>query len=57
LDGVATKAVQLTCNMNKYQMKELRSCLKVDLGSMVFSIEYKIQHVLGLEHVQPMTGY
>jgi hypothetical protein len=27
------------------------------LGSTVFSTEYKIQQVLGLEHVQPRTGY
>jgi hypothetical protein len=57
LDGVATNAVQLMCNMNKLQMKELRSCLKAELGLTVFSKEYKIQEVLGLEHVKPRTGY
>jgi hypothetical protein len=56
LDGVATKAVQSMCNMNKSQMKQLRSCLKAELGSSIFSTEYKIQQVLGLEHVQPRTG-
>jgi hypothetical protein len=58
LDGFATKAVQSMCNMNKSQMKQLRSCLKAELVSTVFSTtEYKIQQVLGLEHVQPRTGY
>jgi hypothetical protein len=42
--------------MNKSQMRQLRSCLKVELGSPVFSSEFKIQQVLGLEHVQPRTG-
>jgi hypothetical protein len=55
LDAVATKAVQSMCNMNKSQMKQLRSCLKAELGSSVFSTEYKIEQVLGLEHVQPQT--
>jgi hypothetical protein len=53
LDGVATKAVQSMCNMNKSQMKQLRSCLKAELGSTVFSTEYKIQQVLGLEQKGP----
>jgi hypothetical protein len=56
LDGIATKAVQSMCNMNKSQMKQLRSCLKAELGSSVFSTEYKITQVLGLEHVEPTTG-
>jgi hypothetical protein len=56
LDGVATKAVQSMCNMNKSQMRQLRSCLKAELGSSVFSTEFKIQQVLGLEHVRPTTG-
>jgi hypothetical protein len=56
LDGVATRAVQSMCNMNKSQMKELRSCLKAELGSTVFSTEYKITQLIGLEHVEPKTG-
>ncbi len=38
LDGVATKAIQLMCNMNKSQMRQLRSCLKAELGSSVFAV-------------------
>ena len=57
LDGVATRAIQSTCNMNKLQMRQLRGCLKATkLGSAVFSSEYKITQVLGLEHVEPKTG-
>jgi hypothetical protein len=56
LDGVATKAIQSMCNMNKSQMKQLRRCLKAELGSSIFSTEYKITQVLGLEHVEPTTG-
>ena len=55
LDGVAT--IQSMCNMNRSQMKQLHSCLKVELGWSVFSTaEYKITQVLGLEHVKPKTG-
>jgi hypothetical protein len=57
LDGVATKAVQSIRNLNKSQMKQLRSCLKAELGLMMFSTEYKIQQALGLEHNQPRTSY
>ncbi len=42
LDGISTKAVQSMSNMKKSQMKQLRSCLKAELGSLVFSMEYKI---------------
>jgi hypothetical protein len=42
--------------MNKSQMKQLRSCLKAELGSTIFSSEYKITQVFGLEHVEPTTG-
>jgi hypothetical protein len=56
LDGVATRAIQSMCNMNKSQMKQLRSCLKTELGSSVFSTEYRITQVLGVEHVEPITG-
>ncbi len=56
LDGVATRAIQSTCNMNKSQMRQLRGCLKAELGSTVFSSEFKITHVLGVEHVEPTTG-
>jgi hypothetical protein len=49
LDSVATRAIQSMCNMNKSQMKQLRSCLKLELGSSVFSTEYKVNQVLGLE--------
>jgi hypothetical protein len=56
LDGVVTRAIQSTCNMNKSQMRQLRGCLKAELGSTVFSSEFKITHVLGVEHVEPTTG-
>jgi hypothetical protein len=53
LDGVATKAVQSMCNMNKKsQMRQLRSCLKAELGSSVVSTKYKIQQVLVLRKVR-----
>jgi hypothetical protein len=47
---------QSMCNMNKSQMRQLRSCLKAELGLSIFSTEYKVQEVLGLEHVEPRTG-
>jgi hypothetical protein len=40
LDSVAFRAIQSMCNMNKSQMKQLRSCLKTELGLSVFSTEY-----------------
>jgi hypothetical protein len=36
LDGVATRAIQFMCNMNKSQIKLLHSYLKVESGSTVF---------------------
>jgi hypothetical protein len=42
--------------MNKLQMKQLRSCLKTELGASVFSTKYQITQVLGIEHVEPKTG-
>ena len=42
--------------MNKSQMRQLRGCLKAELGSTVFSSEFKITQVLGVEHVEPTTG-
>jgi hypothetical protein len=56
LDGIVTRAIQSTCNMNKSQMRQLRGCLKAELGSAVFCSEYKITQVLGIEHVVPTTG-
>jgi hypothetical protein len=56
LDAIATRAVQSMCNMNKSQMKQLRSCLKSELGSLVFSTKYKVNQVLGFEHVEPTSG-
>jgi hypothetical protein len=56
IDGVATKATASMCNMNKSQMKQLRSCLKAELGSLVFSAECQIAQGLGLEHVEATTG-
>ncbi len=56
LDGVATRAIQSMCNINKSQMRQLRGCLKSELGSTVFASEFKITQVLGLEHVEPQTG-
>jgi hypothetical protein len=57
LDGVASKAIQSMCNMNKSQMKQPCSCLKAELGSTILSLEYKTTQVLGLEHVEPTTGF
>jgi hypothetical protein len=37
-------------------MRQLRGCLKAEFGSMVFSSEFKITQVLGVEHVEPTTG-
>jgi hypothetical protein len=37
-------------------MRQLRGCLKAELGSAVFCSEYKITQVLGIEHVVPTTG-
>jgi hypothetical protein len=57
LDGVATRAIQFTCSTNKSQMRQLRGCLKTELGSTVFTSEFKITQVLGVEHVvEPTTG-
>jgi hypothetical protein len=42
--------------MNKSQLRQLRSCLKAELGLAVFCLEYKITQVLSLEHVAPTTG-
>ena len=56
LDGVVTRAIQSTCNMNKLQMRQHCGCLKAELGSSVFSSEFKITQVLGVKHVQPTTG-
>jgi hypothetical protein len=56
LDGVVTRPIQSTCNMNKSQMRQLRGCLRAELGSLVFSSEYEITQVLGIEHVVPTTG-
>jgi hypothetical protein len=56
LDGVTTRAIQSMCNMNKSQMKQLRSCLKSELGSLVFSTEYKVNQVLGLKDIEPTSG-
>jgi hypothetical protein len=56
LDAVATFAVQSSCNMNQTQMKQLRRCLRAELGSTVFSTETNITQTLGLEYVEPQTG-
>jgi hypothetical protein len=56
LDGVATRAIQSTCIMSKSQMRQLRGCPKAELGSTIFSSEFKITQVLGVEQVEPMTG-
>jgi hypothetical protein len=56
LDAVSTKAVQSLCDMNKSQMKQLRSCLKTELGLSMFCTECRITQVLGIEHVTPTTG-
>jgi hypothetical protein len=42
LDNVTARVIQSMCSMNKSQMRQLHSCLKVKFGSSVFSTEYKI---------------
>jgi hypothetical protein len=44
LVGVVTQAIQSTCNMNKFQMRQLHGCLKVKLRSAVFI--YKQDYVI-----------
>ena len=56
LDATATFAVQSSCNMNQTQMKQLRCCLRAEIGSSVFSTEAKITQTLGLEYVEPVIG-
>jgi hypothetical protein len=56
LDATASFAVQSSCNMNQTQMKELRRCLRAEIGSAVFSTEAKITQTLGLEYVEPVIG-
>jgi hypothetical protein len=56
LNGVTTRAIQSTCNMNKSQMRQLSGCLKAKLGTMVFSSEFKITRVLEVEYMEPTTA-
>jgi hypothetical protein len=53
---ITTNAIQYMCNINRSQMKTLRSCLRMELGATIFSTEHKISQVVNLEHVEPVTG-
>ena len=37
-------------------MRALGRCLRAELGSALFSTEYQINFVVGLEHIVPQTG-
>jgi hypothetical protein len=50
------KAIQSIANINREQMKQLRSCLIQELGSPVFASQYKISQIVNLECVEPFTG-
>ena len=56
IDAVSTKAIQLMANINQEQMRELRSCLRMELGCSLFCTEHKISQVVNLEYVIPTTG-
>ena len=56
IDEPTTKAIQSMCNMNITQMRTLRSCLYSELGSPIFASEYKLEQVLDIEFVEPITG-
>jgi hypothetical protein len=56
IDEVTTKAIQSMANINREQMRQLRSCLKTELGSPLFATEYKISRIVNLEYVEPVTG-
>jgi hypothetical protein len=38
-------------------MSLLRQCLQAELDSTLFSTEYRVTQVVGLEHVVPQTGF
>ncbi len=54
-DGLTTYAIQSWCNLSLHQMYLLRRCLRAELGSTLFSVEYRVTQVVGLEHVVPQT--
>jgi hypothetical protein len=56
IDEVTTKAIQSLANINREQMRQLRSCLRTELGSPLFSTEYRISQIVNLEYVVPVTG-
>jgi hypothetical protein len=56
INEAATKAIQSMANLNRRQMRQLRSCLKTELGSSIFATEFKISQIMNLEYVDPITG-
>ena len=56
IDGVATKAIQSLCNINRKQMSTLSSCLKMKIGECIFSSEHKISELVNMGHVEPVSG-
>ena len=57
IDPVDTRAVQSMCNMNQNQMKMMRSCLRILVGSSLFATEHKVKQIIGIEFVEPITGH
>ena len=43
-------------NINGNQMRILRSCLQIELGSSIFATQHKIYQIVNLEYVEPVTG-
>ena len=56
IDECGTKAIQSMCNLNGRQMKLLRSCLCLELGSPIFATHNKVNTILNLEYVEPTVG-
>jgi hypothetical protein len=55
-DELTSYAIQSWCSLSLNQMSLLRHCLRAQLRSALFSTEYQISQVVGLEHVVPVTG-
>ena len=46
IDHVDTRALQSMCDMNQNQMKMMRSCLRILVGSSLFATEHKVKQIL-----------
>jgi hypothetical protein len=56
VDPIATFAIQSACNMNEAQFQMLRRCCRAEFGAPLFSSPFKVKRVIGLEHVEVVTG-